>query len=257
MIDGIRCRLVGVLGLCADMPHRFFLPLLSAPPPHRLVGPEAHHLAHVLRIRAGEEIEVFDGAGGVATAVVEAVTKQDVHLKLLATRWEPPRPYPLVLASAVPKGERCDWLVEKLTELGVNRWIPLSTVHSVVEPRDHKLDRLRQVVISACKQSGRNRLMEIAPLTPWKQFLSEAPTQEICYVADVDGLSWSTIVRVPPNPDQPTTFAIGPEGGWAQDELDATRQRGMPLVRLGPHILRIETAALTVAATWQVCFSPG
>lgn len=238
------------------MSHRFFLPQLFASPPHRLVGPEAHHLTHVLRIRTGEEIEVFDGAGGVATAVVDAVTKQDVHLKLLATHWEPPRPYPLVLASAVPKGERCDWLVEKLTELGVSRWVPLSTVHSVVEPRDHKLDRLRQLVISACKQSGRNWLMEIAPLTPWRQFLSQASIQDICFVADVDGLPWSTIVRVPPNPDQPTTFAIGPEGGWAQEERDAARQRGLPLVRLGPHILRIETAALAVAAAWQVSLPP-
>lgn len=245
-----------MLDLSVFMSHRFFLPQLSAPPPHRLVGPEAHHLAHVLRTRKGEEIEVFDGAGGVATAVVEAITKQDVHLKLLATRREPSRPYPLVLASAVPKGERCDWLVEKLTELGVSRWIPLSTVHSVVEPSEHKLDRLRQVVISACKQSGRNRLMEIAPLTPWKQFLSEAHGQELCFVADLQGLPWNTTVQVPTDPDQPTTFAIGPEGGWAPEELDAVRQHGFSLVRLGPNILRVETAALAVAAAWQVCLPP-
>jgi len=233
------------------MPHRFYLPQLAAAPPHRLEAAEAHHLAHVLRLDVGDTIEVFDGQGRAAPAVVEACSKREVCLRLGAVRCDPPPPFPLVVATAIPKGARCDWLVEKLAELGAARWVPLNTTRGVVQPREHKLDRLRQLVVSACKQSGRNWLMDIAPLTDWDQFLHREVASVGGFLVDPSGQPWTEVIQPPPQSDAATLFAIGPEGGWTREEIKAAVGRGMHTVTLGARILRVETAALAVAATWS------
>jgi len=209
---------------------------------------EAHHLATVLRAAVGDSVELFDGCGHVAHATITAVTKRRVVVTVADVRHIPAEPHQLILATAVPKGERCDWLVEKATELGVTRWVPLVTERSTVHPRDSKLDRLRQIVISACKQSGRNWLMEISPVMPWREFVSSSDALPELLVAAPGSRQRLSLAASPPA----TCVAIGPEGGWTEQELDLARQHGATFVSLGPHILRIETAAIAVAAVWRL-----
>jgi 16S rRNA (uracil1498-N3)-methyltransferase len=219
----------------------------------RIEGPEAHHLSTVLRAAVGDTVELFDGQGNMATATINAVTKKNVIVDIRDVHHTPAAPHQLTLATAVPKGERCDWLVEKATELGVTRWVPLITERSTVDPRDSKLDRLRQTVISACKQSGRNWLMEISPVTPWAQFLANfGPEQRFLVAAPGSDRQFTPAVSRP----AALTVAIGPEGGWTDDELDSARQHGAEIVSLGPQILRIETAAIAVAAGWRLITGP-
>ncbi len=208
-----------------------------------LVGSEAHHLTRVRRVGAGELIILFDGRGGVFEGRVESVDRRQVEVAILNSI--DPRPEPpviLSLATAVPKGDRFDWFVEKATELGVARIIPIRTERSVVDPRSSKLDRLRNVVIEACKQSGRDRLLEIDDPIRWIDLIADvSPTEG--YIAHPGGASMNFLAR----PDR-VTLAIGPEGGFTDPEVDQAVALGWHRVGLGPNLLRIETAALAASA---------
>src|SRR5690606_38633593 len=140
----------------------FYLPESLDRPELTLTGSEAHHLSHVLRLGPGAIVTLFDGEGNEAVAEVISTGKRDVRLKQhsFANRFDP-TDVSITLAVAPPKGDRFRWMVEKATELGVARLVPLLTTRTIVDPRESKLDKLRQTVIAACKQCGRSRLMEI------------------------------------------------------------------------------------------------
>lgn len=230
------------------MAERFYCPdaALAADGRHtlELVDDEARHLSRVRRVGVGEFVEVFDGLGYATCAEVLELRKDRVTLRatgtLLADRQPAVR---LTLATAVPKGERFDWLIEKATELGVERVVPLITERSVVDPRGAKLDRLRRSVIEAAKQCGRNTLMDLREPTPLNRFLAEADCDPVRLFAHPGGVTfpgWPASVR-----DAPVVVAIGPEGGFTEGEADAARQSGWLVVGLGATLLRVETAAIT------------
>lgn len=226
--------------------HRFFLPTIPDVGPAILDGSEAHHLSHVLRITSGTEIEVFDGRGRSAAATVTRVGKRDVELLLQGSRFTTPPTPELTLAVAAPKGDRLDWLVEKSVELGVRRLIPLITTRSVADPREGKLDRLRQAVIAACKQCRRDHLLEIQTPVRWTEFLAGLSRPDSCWIAHPGGVPIAALL--PQADSLPLTAAIGPEGGFTDEEIAAGLQRGASLVSLGDLILRVETAAVAVAS---------
>src|SRR5262245_4508276 len=153
------------------MADRFFLDQPLAPGPVQLRGPEAHHLATVCRLRPGDRVVLFNGDGREYPAAVRDVSRRDVSLDVLAVE-SPARELPLALtvAAALPRGDRASFLVEKLTELGVTAFVPLSTARSVVQPREAKLEKLQRQVIEASKQCGRNVLMRVEALTAWADF---------------------------------------------------------------------------------------
>jgi len=188
---------------------------------------------------------LFDGSGCEFLARVTATRKQAVELEI-AERREISRELPreVTLAVALPKGERQRWLVEKVTELGVTRLVPLITERGVAEPVAAALDRLKRAVIEAIKQCGRNRLMEIGAPASAHDWFASCRT-EIRLVADPRGKPLSTI-NVESN--APITAAVGPEGGFTEPELRAAESHGWQLVSLGPAILRVETAAIALAA---------
>ena len=231
------------------MPDRFFAPSLPESGTLTLDGPEAHHLMHVLRITAGEKVEVFDGRGLVVSAEVVTIRKRDVELRIVAARREACPAREVILGTAVPKGDRFDWLIEKATELGVTRIVPLITSRSSVDPRDSKLDKLRQTVITACKQCGRNHLLELSPVTAWADFVSHEFPNRAAFIAHLSsdarplGLGVSTLDHQPS-----TVFAIGPEGGFTEEEVELAVAAGAKPISLGPLVLRIETAAIAIAA---------
>jgi 16S rRNA (uracil1498-N3)-methyltransferase len=207
-----------------------------------LTGEEAHHLARVRRVKSGDVVEVFDGRGSAWRAEVQAIQRDRADLVVLGG----PLPdrsasCPLTLAAAIPKGDRCDWLVEKATELGIDRLVPLVTERSVVDPRSGKLDRLRRVIVEASKQCGRNRLMVLEPSAPWADYLSEetASTRLVAHPGGRPPSSWA-----PTALGERVALAVGPEGGFTDVEIAAARDAGWQDVSLGPTLLRIETAGL-------------
>jgi 16S rRNA (uracil1498-N3)-methyltransferase len=230
---------------------RFYSPSLTNTPVE-LRDEEFHHLAHVLRKRVGDRVALFDGRGRAAAGVIEALGKRDARIRI--EQLHPPESdsrVTIAFATPVPKGDRAKWLVEKLTELGVDVWTPLQTGRSVVDPGFTRLEKLQQSVIAACKQCGRNRLLEIEPLTTWESWVGREQAVGPILVADPQGEPINVVLER--LTDRPAPWvrlhaAVGPEGGFAPEELDLARQSGAVLVNLGTTILRIETAAIALAA---------
>jgi len=227
------------------MSERFFVSPPVSGDRAQLTGDEARHLAAVMRARVGDQIVLFDGSGAEFLAEVTALRKQVADLTIVERRAisrELARE--LTLAVALPKGERQKWLVEKATELGVTRLIPLITERGIAEPVPSALDRLRRSVIEACKQCGRNRLMEIAlPVLVGELFATALAGT--CVLADPNGQPLSAIQL---ESGVAVTAAVGPEGGFTDEELSAARHHGWQFVSLGRSILRVETAAIAMAA---------
>jgi 16S rRNA (uracil1498-N3)-methyltransferase len=221
-----------------------------------LDGPEAHHLLHVMRADVGDHVTLFDGGGAEFDAVVESLRRADVELRVINRR-EVDRelPFALTVGVALPKGDRQKWLVEKLTELGVSALKPLITERSVSQPTGNALERLERAVIEAAKQCGRNRLMDVLEPNSWNDWISfdvasalRVPRSEIHgrrLVAHPDGQPLAEIDLSHP---LPTLVAVGPEGGLTEAEVAVAIEAGWHAVSLGLRILRVETAALALAA---------
>ncbi len=219
-----------------------------------LSGEEAHHLSRVRRAVEGFEVEIFDGEGTAYAGRVIRVARDRVEIELsgdpLPTR-EPETQ--VVLATAVPKGDRFDWLVEKATELGVALIVPLQTKFSVVEPRPSKLERLRRVALEAAKQSGRSRIPDLEEPIAWERFLDRYGPDTPRYLADVPGSDRPNSERSnrvsdlrdrTTNTSNTEVLAVGPEGGWSIEERAGAHERGWNTITLTTTILRVETAAL-------------
>jgi len=250
------------------MSHRFFADSPIAGNRAELSGDEARHLAAVMRAAPGDEVVLFDGSGAEFAARISAVHKQRVELDVLERR-EISRELPiaLMLAVALPKGDRQKWLIEKATELGVTQLVPLSTERGVAQPVASALGRLRRTSIEAAKQCGRNRLLEIAPSQSASEFFAHAPSAALRLLADPTGETLAhsasegllTLTRSASEglPTPTVIAAIGPEGGFTPAELAAARAAGWRFVSLGPRILRIETAALALAAWSSLSITGG
>jgi 16S rRNA (uracil1498-N3)-methyltransferase len=208
-----------------------------------LSGPEAHHLATVLRARPGIAICLFNGDGAEYPAVISDVQKKQVTLEVIG-RHTPRREldFRLDVAAPLPKADRGDFLVEKLTELGVTRFIPLRTKRSVVHPREGRADKLERAVIEASKQCGRNVLMLIGPLKTWADHCRDATLPSVRLVAHPGGESMSAFDR-----SAGVAVAVGPEGGFTDEEIATAQKAGWQVVDLGPRVMRIETAAVALA----------
>lgn len=228
------------------MAERYFLPEFPSGDCSELAGSEFHHLAHVMRANPGDHIVVFDGQGNQADAQIVGISKSRASLRLADRRLDPSPRRNILLATAVPKADRFRWLVEKATELGVSRLIPLQTTRSVVAPGVLRLEKARQTVIEACKQSGRNRLMSIEPLTRWEDLLRETFPTTVTFVADPTGRPLAAFPADARAND--VLLVAGPEGGLTAIEGAQAVEAGASLVSLGPRVLRVETAAIVLSA---------
>jgi 16S rRNA (uracil1498-N3)-methyltransferase len=232
------------------MADRFYINCPLAPGPVRIQGAEAHHLATVCRLRPGDPVCLFNGDGHEYPATVQSVSRKEVQLQILGSE-SPERELPMVLtlAAPLPKGDRAQFLVEKLTELGVTKFIPLRTRRSVVHPGQGKREKLERYVIEASKQCGRNVLMEVEPVTDWPTYCQDRrlPSRKVLAHSAGATATWTR--------SEALALAVGPEGGFTDDEVELARSCGWQVVSLGPRTLRIETAAL-VLASWAVQSSP-
>lgn len=230
-------------GIIASMSQRFYLNSVLEPGPVALRGPEAHHLAAVCRISPGERVYLFNGDGREYLAEVVSATRKQVALEILAAASPEREPsVRLLVAAPLPKGDRGHFLVEKLTELGVTVFTPLRTQRSVVHPGAARQEKLERTVIEASKQCGRNVLMRIEALTDWEAFCGRGDLPDVKVIAHPGG------APLPRLGTQDRVFAIGPEGGFAEEEIEEARAAGWHTAGLGPRTLRIETAAILLAA---------
>lgn len=238
-------------------PPRFYCPQLarlSSPTAARywLDPTEAKHATAVLRLRVEDELTLFDGQGRAALAkVIEA--KRDT-LVAEVTQWLEPQSQPvaeLVLAIALPKGDRQKTLVDAATELGVTRLVPVLSERGVAQPTDKALERLRRQVIEACKQCGRNRLMEISEpvsLSDLQAGYGDGATMRwVAHPYAIAGPLRQLSSHLH-GPASSSLLAIGPEGGFTDDEVRLLSDVGWSVVGLGPLILRIEIAAISAIA---------
>lgn len=206
---------------------------------------QANYLANVLRLGEGAELLVFEGVSGEWLARIADAGKKRMTLAVVRRTREPEIIPDVWLAFAPVKRTQTDWLVEKATELGAARLIPVMTQRTVAERV--KLERLESIVIEAAEQCGRTRLPEIAAPLPLKRFLDELdPARHLYFADETGGDPAAAALR-----DGPAVILVGPEGGFTGEERALVRGTGASAISLGPRILRAETAALAALAAFM------
>lgn len=228
---------------------RFFAVGLPAEPdaPYTLDGDEAVHLTRVLRLEAGAEVELFDGRGGCGRFRIEEVGRRSSTLRLLE-RVEVSRelPFRLTLAVAPPKKKRRQRLIEALTELGVETVHPLRCARGQNPQLDP--ERVRRWSLEAAKQCGRNRLLAAGAALDVAGLSALAAEHDLALLPDPGAGNPSLRTALPAHPPARILAAVGPEGGFSDAERAQLIAAGFEAARLGPSILRIETAACALAA---------
>ena len=229
------------------MPDRYYSAEPIDGPSATLAGGEAHHLLHVMRAKPGLELIVFDGQGGQFAAEVAECKRSTVELTVGPRQEiECELPYELTLAVSLPKGDRQRWLLEKCVELGVTRLIPLQTDRSVGSKSDPS-SKLARYIIEASKQCGRNRLMDISRPITWSTLIVEEISGQRLLAHP--GGQPLTAMDCQTNDDGKLLLAVGPEGGFTDEEVSQAVEAGWEPVGLGTRILRIETAAMALVST--------
>ena len=200
----------------------------------------------MLRLTEGSEVEVFDDGGAVADATLFLRDSDQAFVRVERIGEPSAIGLRIVVASAVPKGERADWMIEKLSELGVDRFIPLAAERSVVLPEGKsKHERWVRIATESAKQSRRRGVMRIEPLTSFDQVIDVSRPGWILSMKQQAVPVGRAILDLPPEGE--LTLLIGPEGGWTDAETALAKSRGLTPVALTPTVLRIETAAIIAA----------
>ncbi len=227
----------------------FYNPTDEADGQVSISGAEAHHLRAVLRMRLGDTAELLDGAGGALFSEIELISVDSVVFRTLRRRNEPESRSPLTLVMAMLKGKKMDMVVQKATELGVSSFVPIITRYCEPQGRDSQLlDRWQRIMLEACKQCGRARLMEISAPQPLSELRLPPESRKI--------MPWENETACPfaasgVEPGQPLALLIGPEGGFHPAEVEQATDWGFRTVSLGPRVLRAETAAVAAATLAQ------
>jgi 16S rRNA (uracil1498-N3)-methyltransferase len=235
---------------------RFFVRSPISIGPVEIGGSEAHHIVNVNRIRVGEQLILFDGSGqdflGTVLSIGASAVRIMVDEKCLVDRELVTE---ITMAVALPRGDRQKILVEKLVELGVSTLIPLTTLRSVVKPTPQTQAKLKTRVIEASKQCGRNRLMSVADPISWERLVgSMQGSRYVAFPAELNLQAGAAAAQL--DVHQPVCIAIGPEGDFDDREIALALENGWQAISLGPIVLRVETAAIAVAAIFGIGRQP-
>lgn len=224
-------------------------------PAHSLVNlPEAasHHLSRVLRMRTGEMLHVFNGRGGCHEARIVSIGKRQVEVELIAFREEERESrLDILLAQGISRGQHMDYTIQKAVELGVTHIVPVLTGHGNVSLKDERVEtRLRHwegIIIHACEQCGRNRLPTLSPPVNFSDWLAQDTRSRRLILDPESEHSLAAITE----PGGAVSLLCGPEGGFGRDEVRTALREGYTGVRLGPRVLRTETAAVAALSACQ------
>ncbi len=243
---------------------RIYCPNLPAAGEIELPEVEALHAIKVMRLKAGDSIEVFDGLGRVAQARITHIDKRKAFAKVEKFHsGDNSSNTEIVLGIGLPKGDRQRNVIERATELNIDRLVPLDCKHGVAVATDNAIDRARRWVIESCKQSERNRLMTVENSTSFEEWIREINTQSqrddsdrvlklLCHPRTPSSVTASQLMSRYISKGSATltqiAIAIGPEGGFSEQELSLAISAGWEVFDLGPLVLRVETA-VCVAST--------
>ncbi len=233
-----------------------------------ITGDNARHVSLVLKMSPGESLFIFDGHGYQYECTLQGVHKKEVTAQIIGKEpYSVESPVSITLAQGLPKGEKMAMIVQKATELGVSRIIPLITQRSQVK-HTHKIDRWRKIAHSASQQSGRDTIPYIAETVTIEDFLSEQVTESAKgYIEDIKGVKLDNVMNIILSEEYKTrnlkqflgslkkvkeiTLMVGPEGGFDQSEVFTAVEKGFTEASLGPRILRTETAPLAALSILQ------
>ena len=214
----------------------------------------AHHAARVLRLKRGDEVRLFNGEGGEFEASIH-LTAKDAVIVDIGRHHDVERESPLkvCLAQAVTTGEKMDYTLQKAVELGVARIQPLQTQRSVVRLDQERADKRRRhwhnVVIAACEQCGRNTVPDVAAIISLEEWVATTKSEEMRLIlspfAEKNLHEFSA-------PVGEISLLAGPEGGFSNEEIEFALAKGFQSARLGPRVLRTETAPLAALAAMQM-----
>ncbi len=240
------------------MPTFFVTADAVTPPTIRITDPLLRHLRDSLRLKIGDPLTVTDSEGTRYLASIATISAKALEARIINTSSAPARiAQPLVLALALLKGEKMDWVIQKATELGVERFIPVQSGHSVVKVQaervDHQRARWERIALEAAQQSERWTVPTIdAPTELGSIWESAAGTSAIrLMLAERSTGSSLNSLSLPCDPSHTLWLLVGPEGGWDVDELRLAHKHGWQFVSLGTRILRAETAAIAAVSILQ------
>lgn len=231
--------------------HAVMLEPASSPPEAgtvvRVAGIEAEHALKSKRLRVGDDVRILDGFGMLGIAQV-ASARRSLELEVISAERVPEPALSIEVCSATPKGQRLDKMIDQLGQVGVRSWRAMSTRLGVVDPREHKLDRMTRIAREAAKQSS----------NPWAMRIGGAiEFERACDGVDEDGSVFGRVVIAQPGGRSDAgggcarvRVLVGPEGGFTGEELAQAERAGVVALDLGPTVLRIETAA--VVSAWSV-----
>ncbi|TWT83827.1 Ribosomal RNA small subunit methyltransferase E [Planctomycetes bacterium CA13] len=229
------------------MTRRYYCPRL---PPSggetSLADAEAQHAIRVMRVQIGDSVTLFDGQGNESEAKIVDINRRTCFCMAEKTQSiSRESSVSMHLAIALPKPDRCRELIERLTEIGVQSITPIVAARTQRGPSASLIEKLYRFVIESCKQCGRNQLMSIEPVTESRDYFgTPAPAITRRLIAHpIDAMPLDS--QIPANP---ILAAIGPEGGWTNEEVELAVANGFSPISLGKRIYRIETAAVVVAA---------
>ena len=229
----------------------------------RLPKAAAEHVVRVLRLRVGAVLTLFNGRGGEFAATLSALESRvavvDVGLQRAIERESP---LGITLLQGLSRGEKMDWVVQKATELGVRRIIPVASERSVVQLEEKRAERRvehwRDIAIAACEQCGRNRLPEVTAPMAMVEACAVTPAEAEGQLMRVmlrpeSEISLGRIAAERGHGRHDLALLIGPEGGFTEAEVAIASRAGFIGARLGPRVLRTETAAVAALAALQAC----
>lgn len=220
-----------------------------------ITGEDVNHIRRVLRLRAGDELQVLDGHGTAYLLTLEEVGPQEVRGRVKESWTRESEPLSgVTLVQGLPKGEKMDFIVQKCTELGISRIIPTRTRYSIVEWEGEKAraraERWRKIVREAAKQCGRSSFPEIEEIQDWSEVLGEGKhpgsLRLMPWEEETERHLRDALAGLPQGGR--VSIFIGPEGGFSPQEVSQAREAGITTVTLGPRILRTETAGPAVVA---------
>ena len=228
--------------------HRFFCTTLpQSGETLTLSRDETHHARKVLRLDPGDAIGLLDGKGGVGEGVIDAWVGGEAIVRVTqAQQLAPTRPR-IVIATAIPKGPRAQDMVDQLSQVGVARFVPLIAERSTVDPGEGKIERFERTVLESAKQCARAWVMEVGKAVEPKTILAEP--HDVKLIAAPGGTTIGAADLVAKISSAASVLIlIGPEGGWTDEELTIADTAGATRWSLGPHVMRIETAAVAAGA---------
>jgi 16S rRNA (uracil1498-N3)-methyltransferase len=226
----------------------------------RITGDQARHLCLVLRVQSGDVLTIFDGLGYRYTCKTLKINKKEVIAEQVKKEpYSAESPVSITLAQGIPKGDKMDLIVQKSTELGVTKIIPLFTDRSQVRHTE-KADRWRKIALSAAQQSGREKIPEISEPYDFNTFLLSlqagcvGPTEQFhAGIIFFEGHKESNLGEILTEfkNKKELSLLVGPEGGFSEDEVYSAVEKGFMEASLGPRILRTETAPITAISIIQ------